>query len=120
VSATRGESGLTSHAQCQGAQALTGGTQRQSAWAQTVIRGSEPMDQGRTVAMGRMGLNYLVAGVTSSASVRSPKTRQTRSPGRLGLLERARTGLKGLANTLADHQPQERDQRRKNDERKVL
>jgi hypothetical protein len=120
VSATRGEGRLTSRAQRQGAQALTGGTQRQSARARTVIRGSEPLDQGQTVAMGHAGLNYLEAGVASSVVARSPKTRQTRSPGRLGSLERARTGPEGLANTLADYRSQERDQTRKNDEGKVL
>ena len=70
--------------------------------------------------MGRAGLNNLVAGVASSAAARSPEMRQTRSPGRLGLLGRARTGPDGLANTLADYRPQERDPRRKNDEGKVL
>jgi hypothetical protein len=72
------------------------------------------------VAMGRAGLNYLVADVASSAAARSPETWQTRSPGRLGSPERARTGLEGLANTLVDYRPQERDQRRKNNEGKVL
>jgi hypothetical protein len=40
--------------------------------------------------------------------------RQTRSPGR------ARTDQEGLANTLADYRSQERDQKRENDEGKVL
>jgi hypothetical protein len=70
--------------------------------------------------MGHAGLNNLVDSVASSAAVRSPETRQTRSPGRLGSLRRARTATEGLANTLADYRPQERDQRRRNDEGKVL
>lgn len=58
---------LTGRPQHQGAQALFVGTQRQKTRARIVICGSESLDQGRTVAMGRAGLNYLVAGVPSSA-----------------------------------------------------
>jgi hypothetical protein len=36
---------------------------------------------GQTVAMGRAGLNNLVAGVASSAAARSPEMRQTRFTG---------------------------------------
>jgi hypothetical protein len=70
--------------------------------------------------MGHAGLYNLVVGVTSSMAARSPKTRQTQSASSLGSPGRARTGPKGLANSLADHRPQERDQRRKNDEGQVL
>jgi hypothetical protein len=62
------------------------------------------------VVMGRTRLNYLVAGVVSFTAVRSPETRQTRSPGGLGLPRRARTGPEGLANTLAHYLSQERAQ----------
>jgi hypothetical protein len=75
VSATWGEGRLTSRAQRQGAQALTGGTQRQSTRARTIIRGSEPLDQGQTVVMGHAGLNNLVAGIASSMATRSPEMR---------------------------------------------
>jgi hypothetical protein len=56
--------------------------------------------------MGRASLYNLMASVASSESARSPETRQTRSPGRLGSAGRARMGPG--------------DQRRKNDEGKVL
>jgi hypothetical protein len=46
--------------------------------------------------------------------------RQTRTPDKLGSSGRARMGPKSLANSLADYRPQEQDQRRKNDEEKVL
>jgi hypothetical protein len=49
-----------------------------------------------------------------------PEMRQTRSPGSLGSPGRARMGPEGLANSLADYRPQERGQRWKNDEGKVL
>jgi hypothetical protein len=70
--------------------------------------------------MGPMGLYNSVTGVASSATVRSPKMRQTWSPGSLGSPRRARTGQKDLANSQADYRPQEQDQKRKNDEGKVL
>jgi hypothetical protein len=95
-------------------------TQGQSARARTVIRGSEPLDQRRTVAMGRTRLYNLVAGITSSVVARSPETRQTRPPGSLGSSGRARTGQEGLANSLADYRPQERERKRENDEGQAL
>jgi hypothetical protein len=64
--------------------------------------------------MGRVGLYSSVIGVAPSAVARSLETRQTRSSGR------ARTGQEGLANTLAAYRSQERDQKQKNDEGKVL
>jgi hypothetical protein len=70
--------------------------------------------------MGPVGLYNSVTGVASSATVRSPKTRQTRSPGSLGSPRRARTDQEDLANLLADYRPQERDQKRENNEGKVL
>jgi hypothetical protein len=70
--------------------------------------------------MGRAGLYNSVAGVASSATVRSPETRQTWSLGSLGSPGRARTGQEGLANSLADYQSQKRDRKRENDEGKVL
>jgi hypothetical protein len=50
------------------------------------------LDQGQTVAMGCVGLYNLVAGVAFSTAVRSPETRQMRSPCSLGSPGRARTG----------------------------
>jgi hypothetical protein len=70
--------------------------------------------------MGRAGLYSLVTDIASSAAVRSPETRQTRSPSILGSPGRARTGQEGLANSLADYWPQEWDRKRENDEGKVL
>jgi hypothetical protein len=70
--------------------------------------------------MGRAGLYDLVTGVASSAVARSLEMRQTRSPGSLGSLGRARMGQEGLANSLVDYRLQERDWKRENDKRKVL
>jgi hypothetical protein len=70
--------------------------------------------------MGRTRLNNLVADVASSVAARSPEMRQTRSLGRLGSPGRDGTGPEGLVNSLADYRPQEHDQRRKNNEGKVL
>jgi hypothetical protein len=59
--------------------------------------------------MGHAGLYSSVTGVASSAAARSPETRQTRSPRSLWSPGKARTGQEGLANSLADYRPQERD-----------
>ena len=79
-----GEGRLTSQVQRQGAQALTGEAHRQCAPVRTVIRRSEPLDRGRTVAMGRTGLYNSVTDIASFVAVRSPEMRQTRPPGSLG------------------------------------
>jgi hypothetical protein len=116
----KGEGGLTSRAQRQGGAGVDRRAQGHSARARTVIRGSEPLDQGQTVAMGRAGLYSSVTGVAPSTATRSPDMRQTRSPGILGSPGRARTGQEGLANSLAGYRSQERDRKRENDEGKVL
>jgi hypothetical protein len=91
-----------------------------SARARTGILGSKPLDREWTVAMARAWLYGSVTGVASSVAERSPETRQTWSSRSLGSPGRARTGQVGLANSLADYQPQERDRKRENDEGKVL
>jgi hypothetical protein len=52
--------------------------------------------------------------------VKSPETGKTASEGVLGSPVRAGTGEEGPANSLAGLWPQERDQRRRNDEGEVL
>jgi hypothetical protein len=75
---------LTSRAQRQGAQTLTGGAQGQSVRTRTDIRRSEPLDQGRAVAMGHAGVYGSVTGAAPSAAVKSPETWQTRPSGAWG------------------------------------
>jgi hypothetical protein len=53
----------------------------QSVWAVTVIHKSEPLDCGRTVAMGRAELYNSVTSVTSSRAARSSETRGTARAG---------------------------------------
>jgi hypothetical protein len=101
VSATKGGRRADQSGPAPGGAGADRRAQGHSARARTVIRGSEPLDQGQTVAMGGAGLYSSVTGVAPSAATRSPDTRQTRSPGILGSPGRARTGQEGLANSLA-------------------
>ena len=99
---------------------LTSGAQGQSERARIAILGYEPLDRGWTVAMGRARLYSSVIGIASSVAARSSEMRQMRSLGSLGSPGRARMGQEGLANSLADYRPQERDRKRENNEGKVL